>query len=85
MSRTHRKKGQIDPSAMTAAELAALLSAADGRAVTEETIRRHLDSGAPAGPDGRLNLIEYTAWLVQQTSGRGVPNPKRSGLGPREK
>jgi len=33
--------------------------------VTEELIRRHVAAGAPATADGRINLVQYAAWLNQ--------------------
>jgi len=47
----------INPAALTAEQLARALG------VSAETIRRHVADGAPAGADGRLNLIHYAAWL----------------------
>jgi len=49
-------------------ELAALLSAAGQGQITVETIRRHLQQGAPQRRDGRLDLIRYTAWLVSEVT-----------------
>lgn len=54
---------RLNPAALTVAELARLLG------VTEQKVRDHLARGAPAGPDGRINLVHYTAWLLQQTAG----------------
>ena len=46
-----------NPSALTLAQLARLLS------LPEETIRRHVEAGAPVAHDGTINLVHYAAWL----------------------
>ena len=55
--------------ALTAQQLAKVLSAAGGRRITEEMIRADMDAGAPVNPDGTVNLIHYTAWLVKGDAG----------------
>jgi len=54
---------RMDPLALTVAQAARLLSAAGGIAVTEEAIRGHIEAGAPTTADGRINLVNYAAWL----------------------
>ena len=54
--------------ALTAEQLAKVLSAGGGRRITEDMIRADIDAGAPVKPDGRVNLIHYTAWLVKETA-----------------
>lgn len=50
----------------TAEELAALLTQfGGGDRVDPAAIRADLAEGAPANPDGSINLIEYTAWLAK--------------------
>jgi len=39
--------------------------------VPEETIRRHLAAGAPAGADGRVHLVQYAAWLNKELASLG--------------
>ena len=51
--------------ALTVAQAAKVLSAAGGRRITEEMLRADIEAGAPVNPDGRLNLVHYTAWLVR--------------------
>ena len=51
--------------ALTVVQAAKVLSAAGGRRITEEMLRYDIDAGAPVNPDGRLNLLHYTAWLVR--------------------
>ena len=55
--------------ALNAEQLAKVLSAAGGRRITEEMIRADMDAGAPVNPDGTVNLIHYTAWLVKGDAG----------------
>jgi len=55
--------GRVDPLALTVAQAAKILSAVGGGRVTEEMIRRHIAEGAPTTPDGRINLVNYAAWL----------------------
>ncbi len=55
--------------ALNAEQLAKVLSAAGGRRITEEMIRADMDAGAPVNPDGTVNLIHYTAWLVKEMAG----------------
>ena len=52
--------------ALPLADLASLLSRVGGKPVTAEMIRADIDAGAPANPDGTMNLIHYTAWLVKE-------------------
>jgi hypothetical protein len=55
-----RRQGAADPAAMPLEQLARLLG------VEAEVIRRHVEAGAPASPDGRINLVHYAAWLNKQ-------------------
>ena len=55
--------------ALTATQVAKILTAAGGRPVTEEMVRVDIDAGAPVNPDGTLNLLHYTAWLVKELAG----------------
>ena len=55
--------------ALNAEQLAKVLSAGGGRRITEEMIRADMDAGAPVNPDGTVNLIHYTAWLVKGDAG----------------
>lgn len=55
---------RLDPAALTVAELARLLG------VAELKVREHVADGAPAGPDGRINLVHYTAWLNRRLKER---------------
>ncbi len=56
------------PMALTVAQAAKVLSAAAGRKIGEELIREDLAAGAPANPDGTINLLHYAAWLVREVA-----------------
>ena len=45
---------------MTAEELARLIH------VPAEKVRRHLAAGAPVDAEGRINIVQYVAWLLKQ-------------------
>lgn len=62
-------KNLADPvnSAAVSLDIAAkLLSRVGGVAVTEESLRQDVESGAPLNADGTMNLLHYGAWLVSQ-------------------
>ncbi len=59
-------KPTLNPSAVSPADLAQLLSAAGRRRITVEMIDEDIGLGAPANADGTLNLINYGAWLVKE-------------------
>jgi hypothetical protein len=42
-----------------------LLSGAGGQRISVGVLEANVASGAPANADGTLNLVHYTAWLVQ--------------------
>ena len=52
--------------ALTIDQTAKILSSAGGRRIPEEMIRADIDAGAPTNPDGTVNLIWYTAWIVKE-------------------
>ena len=55
--------------ALSLADVAALLSRVGGKPVTAEMLREDIAAGAPQNPDGTLNLVHYAAWLVEVTRG----------------
>jgi len=57
--------------AISAADLAAVLSKSAGKHVTADAIRYHIEAGAPVNADGSLNLVHYAAWLVTEMAHRG--------------
>jgi hypothetical protein len=60
--------GAVNPAALTPAQAARLLTAAGAKFATVDTIRRHIERGAPTGPDGQINLIHYMAWVIREFS-----------------
>ena len=62
--------GGLRLTALTVDQTAKILSAAGGRRISEQMIREAVEAGAPALPDGRINLIEFTAWLERDLSNR---------------
>lgn len=61
---------KVNPASLTVVELAKLLSAAGGRKVTAEQVQADIDAGAPSLPGGKINLVHYTAWLLQEVQSR---------------
>ena len=60
----------VNPTSLTVHDLARLLSAAGGKAITVEQVQADLDAGAPLGPDGRINLVHYAAWLMREVQAK---------------
>lgn len=59
----------LNPSALSLADAAKLLTKVGGERVTPAMIETDREAGAPANPDGTLHLVHYAAWLVKE-SGR---------------
>jgi len=57
-------KGPVDITAMTPAELAAVLSNAYRRQITEQQVRNVAEAGNLISDNGTVNLIQYTALLA---------------------
>jgi len=47
----------VNPAAMTVEQLARALG------VSAEVVRRHVQDGVPTDGGGRINLMQYAAWL----------------------
>ena len=58
--------GGLRLTALTVDQIAKILSSAGGRRITEEMIAADIEAGAPTNPDGTVNLIWYTAWIVKE-------------------
>ena len=57
-----------DQQRLTALSLAtalALLQQSGSSEITRERLEADLADGAPVNPDGTINLLHYTAWLVK--------------------
>ncbi len=63
-------KPSLNPSSLTVANAARLLTKASGQPVTAEMLEIDLGAGAPANSDGSINLVHYTAWLVRELGNR---------------
>jgi len=62
---------RLQPTAVSVEDAARILTASGGRPVTREMIEADVQDGAPVNPDGTVNLIQYTAWLVKEMATRG--------------
>ena len=67
--------GMSDPGSVALTRLSidqvvALLQRAGARHLTAERLRAELAAGAPANPDGTVNLIAYGAWMLQELARR---------------
>ena len=69
MTDDSRQTGAVNPNALPVGLAVRLLQRVGG-AVTEAMLRADLEAGAPANPDGTINLVAYAAWLVKER-GRG--------------
>ena len=58
----------LNPTALSVANAARLLSKVFGEPVTEEMIRSDVTAGAPTNRDGTLNLVLYAAWLLRESA-----------------
>ncbi len=59
------KQPALNPAALRLADAAAVLSRVGGTPITTDMLEADLEAGAPANPDGTINLVHYTAWLVK--------------------
>jgi hypothetical protein len=50
----------LNPAALT------LKKAAQALGISEESLAADLAAGAPANPDGSINLVHYAAWINRQ-------------------
>ncbi|QDU28905.1 hypothetical protein ETAA8_40110 [Anatilimnocola aggregata] len=56
----------INPTAMSLADAARVLSKVGSPTVTESMLQEDVEAGAPTNADGTLNLVHYAAWLVKE-------------------
>jgi hypothetical protein len=59
---------QLNPSALTIAQIAQVLSAVSGKPVTIAMIQSDIADGAPTNAGGTVNLVMYAAWLLKDRS-----------------
>ena len=67
-----QQAGGLNPQAMRLEDLARILTALGVRPVSVDMLRKDLDDGAPANPDGTINLVNYAAWLLGEMGRRGT-------------
>jgi hypothetical protein len=60
---------ELNPTAMTAEQTAALFSKLRRRKVAVAEIEADIVAGAPTNDAGRLNVLTYAAWILKE-SGR---------------
>lgn len=63
-------KEKIDPNKLSPATLALLLTNAGQRLVTGEQVRLIAEAGNLLSADDTMSLIQYTAFLSQESEGR---------------
>lgn len=61
---------KVNPQSLSLQDVSRLLSAAGGKRITPEQIQADIDAGAPVERDGRINLVNYTAWLMREMQSR---------------
>ena len=66
-----RQGGPLNPQALRLEDMARILSASGPRPVTVETLQADIDDGVPVNPDGTVNLVQYTAWLLREMTRGG--------------
>ena len=64
------EKPSLNPTSLTVADAARLLTKVGGQPVTVRMLEADLAAGAPANADGSINLVHYAAWLVREMPGR---------------
>ncbi|MFA7184931.1 MAG: hypothetical protein WC082_08565 [Victivallales bacterium] len=62
---------QIKLTALSVPNLVKLLKRSGCRSISEDMLREDIANGAPSNPDGTINLISYTAWLIKEASDNG--------------
>ena len=61
----------VNPLALPAGDLMRMLRKSGCPRMTDETRLRLIDDGLPLNADGTLNIIEFTAWMLQEAQGHG--------------
>ena len=65
-------KNQLNSTALPISDLVKIMKNAGSRYVSEDAIRKDINSGAPVNPDGTMNLVHYAAWLVKENGRDGI-------------
>jgi hypothetical protein len=72
-SLTQAEQKALNPAALTVEEAARIL----GLAVA--VVQADVDQGAPVAADGRLNLVQYAAWLNRELAAKGDKADRADG------
>jgi hypothetical protein len=56
----------LTASHLAVSDIVAVLRKAGSRYITEEALRTDLAAGAPANPDGTINILHYAAWMAKE-------------------
>ena len=59
-------KNQFHIVTLPISDLVKIMKNAGSRYVSEDAIRKDINSGAPVNPDGTMNLVHYAAWLIKE-------------------
>lgn len=55
---------RIDPTHLTPAQCASLLSQESNLSITEVQVQEDVEQGCPVNEDGTINLFAFGAWLL---------------------
>ena len=64
----HNPDAKLDPTALALPDAVRLLSAVGQSGVTVEMLEADIAAGAPTNPNGTINLVTYTAWMLLEMS-----------------
>ncbi len=64
----HNPDAKLDPTALVLADAVRLLTAVGQSGVTVEMLEADIAAGAPTNPNGTINLVTYTAWMLLEMS-----------------
>lgn len=56
----------VNPNRLTVEQLAKILTNSYRQIVPVDQISQDVSDGAPTNADGTINLVHYTAWLLQE-------------------
>ena len=64
----HNPDAKLDPTALALPDAVRLLTAVGQSGVTVEMLEADIEAGAPTNPNGTINLVTYTAWMLLEMS-----------------
>lgn len=59
---------KLDPTALALPDAVRLLTAVGQSGITVEMLEADIAAGAPTNPNGTINLVTYTAWMLLEMS-----------------